>query len=97
MAPKKKQQQAPDIEDLAGARQLFNEQYPKICEQRKKTPAAVDSMGCSSVENLGVEPNVHRFQTFVSILISPRTTDVNTIKAVKVCMCYIQLYLKLIL
>ena len=86
MAPKKKVKKIAecDIEDLAGAQKLFNEQYPKICEQRSKTPAAVDTMGCSSVENRGVEPNVHRFQTFVSILISPRTTDVNTIKAVKV-------------
>eukprot|EP01080_Neovahlkampfia_damariscottae_P010331 gene10331-2747_t len=62
---------------------IFEEQYPKIQKQREKRDAPVDSMGAECISEKNVEPNVFRFQTLISLMLSSQTKDEITSAAMK--------------
>ncbi|KAI6235642.1 Endonuclease III-like protein [Aphelenchoides besseyi] len=72
-----------DIEDIGrDPRQRFAYQFPLIQTMRKKKDAAVDTAGCHMLADQDADPAVQRFQTFISLLLSPRTKDEKTAEAV---------------
>lgn len=74
-----------DIEDLGtDARKRFLYQFPLIQKMRSGKTAPVDTMGCFMLHDREAEPEVQRFQIFVSLLLSPRTKDEMTALAVQV-------------
>ncbi|XP_065176326.1 endonuclease III-like protein 1 isoform X1 [Sycon ciliatum] len=61
----------------------FEEHYALIREMRKGRDAPVDSMGAECCQDESASPNVRRFQTLVSLLLSSMTKDETTAAAMK--------------
>ncbi|KAI6241542.1 Endonuclease III-like protein [Aphelenchoides fujianensis] len=72
-----------DIEDIGNdARSRFRRQFPVIQKMRATKNAAVDTLGCHMLADRDAQPAVRRFQTFISLLLSPRTKDEKTAEAI---------------
>ncbi|XP_070579877.1 endonuclease III-like protein 1 [Ptychodera flava] len=54
---------------------LWREQFANVREMRKKRDAPVDSMGCERVADQYAAPQVYRYQTLISLMLSSQTKD----------------------
>lgn len=80
--PPKREHKQLEYENAAGPAN-WEKVYHLIQEQRKRTIAPVDQMGCCALIK-GDEPEkVRRFQTLVSLMLSSQTRDEMTAAAVK--------------
>jgi hypothetical protein len=59
----------------AEAPKNWEEIYKKITKMRKETPAPVDTMGCSELADDKSTPEVKRYQSLISLMLSSQTKD----------------------
>ena len=62
---------------------MWEQDYIKIKEYRKKHPAPVDKLGAHILPAKGPDPKTFRYQTLVSVLLSSRTKDQKTASSMK--------------
>ncbi|XP_054719874.1 endonuclease III-like protein 1 isoform X2 [Uloborus diversus] len=70
-----------DIEDAAWEPDNWKEVWENILKMRKMYVAPVDSLGCEECPDKGVTPEVHRYQTLISVMLSSQTRDEVTFAA----------------
>lgn len=62
---------------------MWEEDYIKIKEYRKKHPAPVDKFGVHILPEKDLNSNTFRYQTLISVLLSSRTKDAKTAASMK--------------
>jgi len=63
----------------------WERQYAAIVAQRARTPAPVDSMGCSTLSDAEADPKVERYQILIGLMLSSQTKDQVRVRGTVSC------------